>query len=390
MPSKTTVRLNIDTTGASTAIEPDKRRHVYIDESHNPKLRRHGTIVLVAVEQIGPETIRRAAKTVYGEDAPFMVFHANESSDDERRALLGAAQLVNCKGAIDSVASESQLVDKKSVEATNRFLAFIGLLPVWTSPHPTTLWIHRRSTFSQQAAEQWFEDQKRRFEAELFRTITIPHYSPDVTIHVVDDAEPGIQLADMLLWAHMREKASPAGTSWFSDNARITQESETEPEKHSNVEFELGRPFDFRDPLLKAPRANPDLESLTPLQFDSIVTLPERFVQSLAGDGTSARAAHLQAEVNDLSRLLKRKARIEKDSLERLARLMLRLLHQQPLYEDRPDEEVLVIYQMANYCSRILNHAYGHHTRMRLHYLRNRPGWFDKNPAVLGLENEEG
>ncbi len=368
--------------GSSTPSQaPPTKLYVYVDETVRelPGGRRLlGAGALIVTEPVGQELIDSALSALDADpdrapSAPRFkpghekrdlrtlsrrYFHASDDSVNARSVLARAIKArvrgkFECSFAEGSKRSDQQEFGRQSISA---------MLPAWSERLPLALVFEQRSDFSRISAEALIEYMNRGLDWTAYDLAMMRTFYPRIDVRVEPKKEPGLQVADLLLWGALQDHLEPA-----SLKARITGWCGGFRWAHGGAPFINAKYFvNHRSPALTD--GADDRKPLYPVEFEAldhgdghvlanVYCLIERTVRQAAVAPLPPHVDHLRPRLLRTVRRLRDPERVGPEQITDVVRAFLRLFDTLPLYEgfERTDPRWLPLVRakrMAGLCLR--------------------------------------
>ncbi|MBN2361663.1 MAG: DUF3800 domain-containing protein [Deltaproteobacteria bacterium] len=203
--------------------------------------------------------------------------------------------------------------------------------------------IAERSTFPPGISDLWTEQFVLKVTCSAADMPQIPCCFPKLDVTIVPGSDPGVQMADFLLWAALRQygPASIRGDEW-AKRAGLHFDTCFQEDNGSlgGHEFHINEPIPAFHELavpgeyVKAPKEKPTINELA-----NYLAWSEANIQHLAKNGVPEHASHMLPEIQSLSANL-RDEHLSIDTIHKMTGLSIRLIDTVPLYDPKNRDEV--------------------------------------------------
>jgi hypothetical protein len=196
----------------------------------------------------------------------------------------------------------------------------------------------RGGSFPSGIEKEWMRQFIEKVTLSAAEIPHIPTFFPNLEVIVVQGKEPGVQIADFLLWAALRKWGpNPVTGCKWADYVGLTNKAAWRQIEGplGAKEFYINAPIPVYSELLidveniKAPEDAPSLECMA-----RYFAYAEANIQHLAQNGLPLHANHMETEVEDLAKILKR-SKISGYDVHKLCEVSLRLIDTVPLYNPK-------------------------------------------------------
>lgn len=392
-------------------------RHIYVDETETQILRdiegeptpidAVGLGVLITEEPVNEAIIDAALDDLRNDDDRHMEdrkamdettlrrghFHASEDSANAHAHLCYAIQdYVDASFSATFYLPEldDQLPPVVDEEVMKRFFTGVALGPIFHDRTPTIVTMEERHRFGKNNREIWQRDTEETLVGSLVDTPQISMTFPKLDVRVADKQEPGLQVADFLLWATQRMAGPKQDAKWIENSPEIGRTKVTRVrggaiETHKldvgeEVEIGFARPYpEEAFPLRPVDAANGQ-------ELLNHYTLAERYIQHFDEAGLPDHATHLGEEVHRLAGQLRQTEEVDIATVESLCETAIRLFDTIPVYDDPSIEEWRVLLEARQTWAVTLDRHFIHGLQMARWYGQDERSLIrNEDPHVLGL-----
>lgn len=205
------------------------------------------------------------------------------------------------------------------------------------------LCVAERQTFPDGVADFWRDEFLRKMTISAAELPQVPCCFPELRVQIVGGDDPGIQMADFLLWAALRRHGpAPSSRCKWCERVKLvfdTAWSEVDGplrgvELHLNETIPAFNETAFPDTHIKAPD-----EPASRTALAESFAWAEAKIQCLVRHGLPDHVSHMAGEVTRVAELLRSPA-ISLETVQQMASLALRLIDTVPFYEPTNKEEV--------------------------------------------------
>lgn len=338
--------------------EETGRLYLYVDESTMEVGTRKmfGVGALLSTVPVAPAVIDRATRAL-GDDPDRVPSSANyerltagidertlarahfHASEDSGNAHSHFARAITDLVTGNFAFSFSELSAGTDGEAYRQH-ALRSLYTLLHTRKPVACVFERRPGLSADRANALLEEMRANLDPCAFEQALMRSYYPDITVAVDDKSNPGLQVADMLLWSIGQELFFPGSkkAAWAGRCGLHKWAEAAIPE--APIRWVQCR-VNNRNPLF----ANePDHLVAYPVTFDELTAdvddltvancyaAAERVLRRVAVRPLPSHAEHLRPMVADALRGLERPRQVGPDEIRRVARAFIRVFDTVPIY----------------------------------------------------------
>jgi hypothetical protein len=282
-----------------------------------------------------------------------------------------------------------------SEEAEFRSHAISSILPAVKVRCPIELVFEQRSSFSRWVAKALIDHMYQGIDWSTYDGTMIPSYYPATTATVRSKCEPGLQVADLLLWASVQKKYHP-GTkraaigAWCGLHCWAESGFEGEPVRWISCDLNGDDPKLIgpdRIWLKSYPVKFDDVDRIDNTQLAHLYCLAERVVRGCAVGTLPAHAEHLRPGLARAVARLRNADRVGSNEIQDVARQFIRLFDTVPLYDGLQDGDTtwVRLVQARRFLGLCLREDLIHGGRTLDYFLHVRRNNAQASPSAFGI-----
>lgn len=334
------------------------RLYLYLDESTIPvgSAQMFGVGGLLTTTPVGPEIINRAMDALRSDpergpsSAQYTPLRARldektlarghfHASEDSANAHSPFARVISECVTGNFVFSFSELRAGTDSAAYRRH-ALRSLHTLLPTRRPVACVFERRTDLSVEAARALLEEMRDGLDPCAFDLALMRSYYPQISVAIGDKSDPGIQVADMLLWSIGQELFSTKQTRvpWAARCGLYKWADAAIPEapmRWVQCRVNNRNPLFAHEPddMVPYPVSQDELIAADdPLTVANCYAAAERILRRVAVRPLPPHAEHLRGRVADALRMLEKPERVGPDEIRQVARAFIRVFDTVPIY----------------------------------------------------------
>lgn len=322
-------------------------------------------------------------------------FHASEDSKNSHSHLARHIKL-----AINGIVHFSYIPFQNNAEKENDFRQNTALSFMMTlkSTRAATIFFEKRQGFSVDIFQTQIEKLYKNLDRMAYEKPFVPTFYPRLNIVPSDKSNPGIQIADYLLWALNWQLFEPSSKNaeWLKRAGSVDYGLSEIPLEISDRGGKFGwytlnrrLPDDLLNQLARYPK-NIRMDSQSSEETLRYYINAERIVHSLANTQLPPHMSHFSLPLINLSRDLRNPKIIEPKKVMSVASMFLRLFDTLPLYSDlsSDSEEFAELMRMRKYMGLLFHENLFPSVRTLLACCQMRQTLMATNATQLGFSKQ--
>lgn len=265
-------------------------------------------------------------------------FHASEDSKNAHSHL--------CRAIYENLDGEfiytfyDKSIDGEYSENPLNFLYIMTLelssIPFFQSREPVDLLIEERDNFTSHQVNDWLEGLYQKIERSIFDLPEIPNTFPKFDVETDTKYNPGLQVADFILWSLHRHHNETVDDHWVDRlELKLSENFDIQRDPVNGGTYYLHNRIDW--PHIKYPGEYLPIEKIqTKNECVNLYAMMERAIKALSNaDDLPDHSTHLEQKLNEIVQQLdENDGEFDPDLIPGVSSIFLRVFDTVPIYDE--------------------------------------------------------